>query len=52
MLNLFAFIPGRKNQYLKYGKAFSDSVGSRRGGGLETLVGKIVPATCSDSCEE
>ena len=52
MLDLLTFIPGRKNQYLKYRKVFSDSVGSRRGGGLEKLVGKIVPGTCSDGCEE
>ncbi|KAL2040509.1 hypothetical protein N7G274_006488 [Stereocaulon virgatum] len=51
MLNLLAFIPGKKEQYLKYGKAFSESVGSRRGG-VAKLVGKIVPGTCSDGCDE
>ena len=51
MLNLLAFKPGLKEQYLKYGKAFSDSVGSRRGG-VAKLVGKIVPETCSDGCPE
>ena len=51
MLNLLAFKPGLKEQYLKYGKAFSESVGSRRGG-LAKLVGKIVPDTCSDGCPE
>ena len=51
MLNLLAFKPGQKEQYLKYGKAFSESVGSRRGG-LAKLVGKIVPETCSDGCPE
>jgi hypothetical protein len=51
MLNLLAFIPGKKEQYLKYGKAFSESVGSRRGGDAK-LVGKIVPGTCSDGCNE
>ena len=51
MLNLLAFKPGRKEQYLKYGKAFSESVGSRRGG-VAKLVGKIVPTTCSDGCSE
>ncbi len=51
MLNLLAFRPGKKEQYLKYGKAFSESVGSRRGG-VAKLVGKIVPGTCSDACSE
>ena len=51
MLNLLAFKPGLKEQYLKYGKAFSESVGSRRGG-VAKLVGKIVPETCSDGCPE
>ena len=52
MLDLLTFIPGRENQYLKYRKAFSDSVGYLRGGGFEKLVEKIVSATCSDGCEE
>ena len=51
MLNLLAFRPGLTEQYLKYGKAFSESVGSRRGG-VAKLVGKIVPETCSDGCLE
>ena len=51
MLNLLAFKPGLKEQYLKYGKVFSESVGSRRGG-VAKLVGKIVPETCSDGCPE
>ena len=51
MLNLLAFKPGLKEQYMKYGKAFSESVGSRRGG-VAKLVGKIVPKTCSDGCLE
>ena len=51
MLNLLAFKPGLKDQYLKYGKAFSESVGSRRGG-VAKLVGRIVPETCSDGCLE
>ena len=51
MLNLLAFKLGQKEQYLKYGKAFSESVGSRRGG-VAKLVGKIVPETCSDGCLE
>ena len=51
MLNVLAFKPGKKGQYLKYGKAFSESVGSRRGG-VAKLVGKILPGTCSDGCSE
>ena len=51
MLNLLAFKPRQKEQYLKYGKAFSESVGLRRGG-IAKLVGKIVPRTCSDGCLE
>lgn len=30
MLNLLAFKPGKKEEYLKYGKAFADSIGSSR----------------------
>ena len=51
MLNLLTFIPGEKEQYLEYGKAFSESVGSRRGG-MANLVGKLVPGTWSDDCDE
>ncbi|KAJ9622107.1 uncharacterized protein PV06_05817 [Exophiala oligosperma] len=42
MLNLLAFKPGLKDSYLKYGKAFAESIGSRRGGNAK-LVGNIVP---------
>ena len=51
MLNLLAFKPGKQPDYLKYGKAFAESVGSRRGG-LAKLVGKIIPASGSDGWEE
>lgn len=49
MLNLLAFRPGRKGEYAKYGKAFAESVGSRRGG-LAKIVGKAITdeATGSD----
>ena len=47
MLNLLAFKPGKQAQYLKYGKAFAESAGSRRGG-VAKLVGKVVPGSCSD----
>ncbi len=42
MLNLLAFKPGLKESYLEYGKAFAESIGSRRGGNAK-LVGNIVP---------
>ncbi len=51
MLNLLAFQPGRKEEYLKYGKAFAESIGSRRGG-VAKIVGKVVPGGCSDGCQE
>jgi len=41
MLNLLAFKPGMHEEYLKYGKAFAQSIGSRRGG-VAKLVGKVV----------
>jgi hypothetical protein len=51
MLNLLAFQAGRKDEYLKYGKAFAESIGSRRGG-VAKIVGKVVPGGCSDGCQE
>lgn len=51
MLNLLSFKPGKKEQYLNYGKAFAESAGRRRGG-VAKLVGKVVPDTCSDGCKE
>lgn len=51
MLNLLAFRPGKKEKYLKYGKAFAESIGSSRGG-VAKIVGKVVPQSCSDGCEE
>ncbi|KAI4218674.1 MAG: hypothetical protein LQ349_008616 [Xanthoria aureola] len=51
MLNLLAFAPGMKDEYLKYGKAFAESIGSRRGG-MAKIVGKIIPGSCSDGCNE
>jgi hypothetical protein len=41
MLNLLAFKPDMHASYLKYGKAFGESIGSRRGGNAK-LVGNIV----------
>ncbi|KAL2427152.1 hypothetical protein ABEF95_009364 [Exophiala dermatitidis] len=41
MLNLLAFKPGMKESYLKYGKAFAESIGSKRGGNAK-LVGNVV----------
>ncbi|KAI9725355.1 MAG: hypothetical protein M1828_003205 [Chrysothrix sp. TS-e1954] len=44
MLNLLAFHPGEEahNEYAKYGKAFAESIGSKRGG-IAKLVGRTVP---------
>lgn len=43
MLNLLAFKPGQEahESYKRYGKAFAESIGSRRGG-LAKIVGKVV----------
>lgn len=41
MLNLLAFNPGMKEEYLKYGKAFAESAGKRRGGDAK-LVGNVL----------
>jgi len=43
MLNLLAFHPGKEMHasYLRYGKAFSESIGKRRGG-MAKIVGKVV----------
>ncbi|QIW95008.1 hypothetical protein AMS68_000526 [Peltaster fructicola] len=44
MLNLLAFKPekGADESYRRYGKAFSETIGARRGGDAK-LVGKVVP---------
>jgi hypothetical protein len=43
MLNLLAFKPGPEahESYMRYGKAFAESIGSRRGG-FAKVVGKVV----------
>ncbi|KAF2091813.1 hypothetical protein K490DRAFT_31564 [Saccharata proteae CBS 121410] len=41
MLNLLAFKPGMKDEYLKYGAAFAKSIGARRGGNAK-IVGSVV----------
>ena len=51
MLNLLSFNPGKKEEYMRYGQAFSEYAGSRRGG-VAKLVGKVIPKTCSDGCNE
>ena len=51
MFNLLSFNPGKKEEYMNYGRAFSEYAGSRRGG-VAKLVGKVVPKTCSDGCNE
>jgi len=41
MLNLLAFQPNMHAEYLKYGKAFGESIGARRGGNAK-IVGKVI----------
>ena len=41
MFNLLAFRPGKKDEYLKYGAAFAESIGSRHGGNAK-IVGNVV----------
>lgn len=41
MLNLLAFKPGRKEDYLKYGAEFARSIGSKRGGNAK-IVGSVI----------
>jgi hypothetical protein len=41
MLNLLAFAPGKKEQYLQYGAAFGERVGKRHGGNAK-IVGTVV----------
>jgi hypothetical protein len=43
MLNLLAFRPGKKEEYLAYGREFARTVGSRRGG-VAKIVGSVVPS--------
>lgn len=49
MLNLLAFKPGREahESYKRYGKAFAESIGSKRGGNAK-IVGKVVPGQGTD----
>jgi len=53
MLNLLAFKPGKEahESYLRYGKAFGESIGSRRGGTAK-IVGKVVPKYGSQDEDE
>lgn len=46
MLNLLSFNPGQKSEYLKYGAAFAESVGKKRGGDAK-LVGTVVNVSTS-----
>lgn len=41
MLNLLAFKPGKKQDYLKYGAEFAGSIGSSRGGNAK-IVGTVI----------
>ena len=49
MLNLLAFKPGKEahESYLRYGKAFAESIGSKRGGNAK-VVGKVIPNQGTD----
>lgn len=53
MLNLLAFQPGKEahESYKRYGQAFAESIGSRRGG-LAKIVGKVVTGQGRDSSED
>lgn len=42
MLNLLSFVPDMHDEYQKYGKAFAESIGSRRGGNAK-VVGRVLP---------
>ncbi|KAF2098740.1 hypothetical protein NA57DRAFT_56386 [Rhizodiscina lignyota] len=46
MLNLLAFKPDLKSEYLKYGAAFAESIGKRRGGDAK-LVGSVLDVSSS-----
>jgi hypothetical protein len=46
MLNLLAFKDGMKEEYLKYGKAFAESIGARRGGTAK-IVGSVIDVSSS-----
>jgi hypothetical protein len=48
MFNLLAFKPGMKAEYLKYGAAFAESIGSRHGGNAK-IVGNVVKPSTSES---
>lgn len=41
MFNLLAFHPNKKSEYLKYGAAFAESIGSRHGGNAK-IVGNVI----------
>ncbi|KAK5110500.1 hypothetical protein LTR85_001013 [Meristemomyces frigidus] len=49
MLNLLAFNPGKEmhDSYARYGKAFAESIGKKRGGTAK-IVGRVVPKQGSD----
>lgn len=51
MLNLLAFKPDMKSSYLKYGAAFGETIGAKRGGNAK-LVGNIVSKDNSSKWHE
>lgn len=50
MFNLLAFLPGKKGEYLEYGKAFGETVG-RKFGGDAKIVGGVVGGDTDDKDE-
>lgn len=50
MLNLLAFKPGMKEEYLKYGAEFAKSIGVKRGGNAK-IVGTVVHGKGDDGGE-
>jgi hypothetical protein len=51
MLNLLSFVPGEKEEYLKYGSAFAKSIGSRHGGNAK-IVGNVISTSDADKSRE
>lgn len=53
MLNLLAFhpTPEARESYMRYGKAFAESIGSKRGGNAK-VVGKVVGAQGASASED
>ena len=50
MFNLLSFKPGKKESYLRYGKEFAQSIGSKRGGDAK-LVGTVTSVQGKESTD-